>query len=152
MPARTSRSPASTRIKPLEHDIQAAFVRWCQLSEGKHPELRLAFAVPNAAKRSFRLASRLKAEGMRAGVWDWWLPVPRGSYSGLVIEFKRPGEGLTPAQRDFGDLLLAEGWACSVCKSTEQAVDVTRDYLGQNEVDLWRVALGDAPTPPPLPR
>jgi hypothetical protein len=136
------------RTQPLEHDIQAAFVRWCSLSEAAHPELRVAFAVPNAAKRSPALAAKMKAEGLRAGVWDWWLPVPRAGFTGLVIEFKRSGGTLSQPQRDYCEQIRRYGWRCRVCFTTASAVEEVKSYLGV-ENDLWRVALGDCVQPTP---
>src|SRR5699024_2367061 len=55
---------------------------------GTHPDLRLMYHVPNEGKRSARQGARMRAEGLRAGVPDICLPVPRGGYSALYIELK----------------------------------------------------------------
>jgi hypothetical protein len=117
------------RIDPTEHQIQAAFIAECRLLETSYPELRLGFAIPNAARRSFALAARMKAEGLRAGVLDWHLPVSRGAYRGLWIEFKRPGEDLTPLQSAYKHLLESEGHLVYVHTSAERAVQSVKGYL-----------------------
>ena len=116
--------------KPLasEHDIQKAFVQWCRLNETKYPALRLAFAVPNAAKRSMALAQIMRDEGLRAGVPDWWLPV-HGLYSGLVIEFKSENGRLTDAQKNYRFELEVIGWRYAVCRTPEEAIAIVEDYL-----------------------
>lgn len=120
----------ATRLPaPLEHQIQSAYVEWTLLNTARFPALALGFAVPNAARRSYRLAARMKKEGLRSGVPDFVIPAPRGKHAGLMIEFKRPGEKPTDAQKAYMALAETEGWLCVVCTTTEAAVNVTRDYL-----------------------
>ncbi|WP_211440969.1 VRR-NUC domain-containing protein [Collimonas humicola] len=116
---------------PYEHDIQAAFIRLCRLAEKTNlPLLQLGFAVPNAAKRSKAVAARMLAEGMRAGVPDYMLPVPCGAFVGLAIEFKRPKTGrTTEAQDDYIDKLTSVGWLVVVCTCPLAAFRTVQDYL-----------------------
>lgn len=116
--------------KPLEHDIQTAFFDWVRLAKNIHPVLKLVFAVPNAGKRSYQNAAWLKAEGLTAGVPDVLLPAPRKGFSGLAMEFKRPGGGPTETQLDFMDALLKENWLVVVVTDSEAAIRTVRDYLG----------------------
>lgn len=102
------------------------------MSEAKHPDLGLSFAIPNAARRGPALAFWMKAEGMRAGVPDWCLPVPRGSYAGLWIEFKRPGGKLSDAQKVYGDMLQGHGHFVDVCLSAQAAIELVKWYLAQD--------------------
>jgi hypothetical protein len=74
--------------KSSEHQQQATVIAWARSRETARPELALLFAVPNAGKRSVRLAAYMRAEGLKAGVPDLWLPVARRGYHGLVIEMK----------------------------------------------------------------
>jgi hypothetical protein len=123
------------KLAPSEHAIQAAFVEWCRLNEKRYPGLDLAFAVPNAAKRSMGLAMRMRKEGLRAGVCDWWLPVwrPREEIGtmGLVIEFKSKIGKLTEVQSQYMSCLEDEGWRVEVCRSTEEAIAVVKSYYGE---------------------
>lgn len=116
---------------PYEHDIQAAFIRICRLAEKTSlPLLQLGFAVPNAAKRSKAVSSRMIAEGLRAGIPDWLLPVPCGAFSGLAIEFKRPKTGKTSeAQGDYLDKLATVGWMVVICTCPLAAFRTVQDYL-----------------------
>ena len=116
-------------IEPTEHQIQSAFVQWCQLNEPRIPKLRLAFACPNGGVRSKITAANLKAEGVRAGVPDWLLPVSNGRFRGCGIEFKRPGGHVTPPQREYIDLLRDEGWFVEVCYDTEEAIKMVTRYF-----------------------
>lgn len=114
---------------PLEHDIQVAFIAWTKLAQTRYPSLKLGFAVPNAAKRSFSLAARMKAEGLNAGIPDWILPVPRKSHTGLAIEFKRPGGRATPIQQEKINHLRSEGWQVHVLTDWEAAKNIVIEYL-----------------------
>jgi hypothetical protein len=115
---------------PYEHDIQAAFIIWCHLNEKTiMPQLALGFAVPNGGKRSAKTAAMMKREGVRPGVPDWMLPVPRGEFAGLAIEFKRPGKRTTEEQRDYIDKLMAVGWLVAVCTCQLAAARTVIDYL-----------------------
>lgn len=122
-------------LDPSEHAIQSAFVTWCKLNEKRYPGLELAFSVPNAAKRSMALAARMRKEGLRAGVPDWWLPSAswacgQDRFHGLSIEFKSGKGRLTDAQEKYVKGLREVGWRVEVCRSTEEAIKVVRSYYG----------------------
>ena len=118
-----------------EHKIQSAFVEWCQWNEGRLPALKWGFAVPNGGARHPAVAAKLKAEGVRPGVPDWWLPVKKQSglssyqFTGLVIEFKSKQGRVSDAQREYIDFLRSEHWFVEVCYSTEEAINTVERYL-----------------------
>lgn len=113
-----------------EHQIQAAFIKEIRILETRYPELRTLFAVPNAAKRSFKLAAMLKAEGMLSGVPDIILPVARKGFNGLMIEFKKPVTGrLTGSQQLYIDLVVKENWLVVVMTDAQAAIDTVKNYL-----------------------
>jgi VRR-NUC domain len=119
------------QLVPSEHQIQVAFIKEVRFLEPRYPELKTLFAVPNAAKRSFKLAAMLKAEGMLSGVPDIILPVARQGFNGLMIEFKKPKTGkLTEAQETYIDLVVKENWLVVVMTDAQAAIDVVKNYLG----------------------
>lgn len=94
------------------------------------PELALLYAVPNGGKRSRKTAADLKAEGVKPGVPDYCLPVPRGGHHGLYLELKRlRGGRVEPEQREWLAALVANGYRAEVARGWEQAWAVLRDYL-----------------------
>jgi hypothetical protein len=130
-------SPPMRRQQPEHHD-QSIIFAWARLYEDKIPALRLMFAVPNAARRSPRQAAWLKAEGMKAGVPDIWLPVPMGNAHGLVIELKsQRSDGrwgtVTLEQREWLDLLAARGYTTAVCLGAQEAMRTIATYLNINQ-------------------
>lgn len=112
-----------------EHAEQVALFAWARMQESVYPDLRMMFAVPNGARTSIGAAMKLKAEGLRAGVPDIWLPVPRRRCHGLVIEMKY-GRNKTSLEQDWWlEMLTRLGWKSLVCYGHEQAKCEILDYL-----------------------
>lgn len=112
-----------------EHREQCAVMSWVRFHVKHWPELDLLFAVPNGGHRSKATAGKLKAEGVRAGVWDLWLPVRRRPWSGLVVEMKMKPNRLTPVQREFGAGIEAQGFRTAVCYSAPEAIATIDEYI-----------------------
>lgn len=113
-----------------EHIIQRTFFDWVKWNSAKYPELNLFYAIPNGGKRSIITATRLKAEGVRAGVPDCVLPVARHEFNALYIEFKNGKKGvISESQREFMDKLSAHGNFTAVCRSADEAIELVRWYL-----------------------
>ena len=121
-----------TRRHPrqLEHNIQVAVVQSCRLLERKYPELRCLMAVPNGGARHIAVACKLKAEGVRAGVPDLFLPLPiRGHCAGMWIEMKSPDGKVSLNQKDFMEYLQWAGYKAIVCYSAQEAIDAIIVYM-----------------------
>lgn len=110
---------------------QEALFRWARLSEGRWPELRWLHHVPNGGLRSKAVAARLKAAGVKPGVPDVCLPVPRGGYHGLYIELKVGKNRPTEHQRAWLDHLQEAGYCAAVCWGWEAAKGQIEWYLQQ---------------------
>ena len=118
-----------------EHQIQSAFIKWVRLAEKQDDRLKLSFAIPNAGKRTVRVASMMKAEGLREGVLDWILPVKSHGFGCLVIEFKVPGKAsLKDQQAEQHDLHVKHGNLVAVCTDAEAAIRTVKGYLEMEEV------------------
>lgn len=113
-------------MRELEHREQAAFIRWCRLRPGA---TRRVLAIPNGRKRTASEAGKLKAEGVRAGVLDVFLPVPVAGLPGLWVEFKAGRNNLTDEQREEAALLVRDGYPVLVAWDWSEAVDATERYL-----------------------
>lgn len=115
---------------PLEHVEQTCLFRWAAYNRAALPELQLLYAVPNGGYRNKATAARMKAQGVKAGVPDMFLPVPRGTYHGLYIELKRRKGGTVSAeQREWLTNLRAQGYAAYVCHGWEEAAHTIMDYM-----------------------
>ena len=119
---------------PTEHQEQCALFEWAAWRESRWPELRLLHAIPNGGKRDIRTAAMLKAEGVKPGVPDIFLPVPRGGKHGLYIELKRrKGGTVSEAQQAWIRALCGQGYACTVCHGWDAARDEIMGYLRQED-------------------
>ncbi|NII73239.1 hypothetical protein FHW84_001808 [Dyella sp. SG562] len=131
MTAQIARARKPKAVVPTEHSEQVCLMQWARLATCEYPDLRLLYAIPNAAKRSPRLAAHMKAEGLRCGVPDLCLPVARGGYHGLYIELKRrKGGSVSAEQKVWIDLLNKQKYKAVVCHGWEMARVVLRAYLG----------------------
>lgn len=113
---------------------QATLFNWAAMQSGKYPELHLMFHIPNGGKRSKAEAGRFKAEGVKAGVPDICLPVPRGGKHGLWIELKKEKGGqASPQQRHWIAQLKQQGYRAEVCHGWKAASEVIKEYLDDKE-------------------
>ena len=113
-----------------EHDEQATLFAIASY----RPELRWMFAIPNGGYRTKATAGKMAAEGLKAGVWDIYLPRPSNGYHGLFIEMKFGHNKLTELQEQFGVFATGQGYLCKVAYSAEEAIEIIDEYLG-NEVN-----------------
>lgn len=116
--------------QPTEEQEQAAIFEWVQLMTPQYPELDLLFHVPNGGLRSKPEAVRMKKTGVKPGVPDLCLPVPRGESHGLFIELKRKHGGkVSPDQKAWIEALTDQGYYAEVCRGAEEACDLITAYL-----------------------
>jgi hypothetical protein len=104
--------PLTDRI-PTEHEEQRELVKWFrQTFDG----VRI-FAIPNGGARSITTATRLKVEGVSAGVPDLYVPLWK-----LWIEMKRTKGGVVDkSQKDWHDYLKSIGDRVIVCRGADEA-------------------------------
>ncbi|MFT3992428.1 MAG: VRR-NUC domain-containing protein [Luteolibacter sp.] len=84
-----ARLPNAMAWKASEHSLQVEVMAQLAILSHEYPELDEVFAIPNGDLRNIRVATKLKAEGVRSGVADLCLPVPVGGYHGAWIELKK---------------------------------------------------------------
>jgi hypothetical protein len=114
---------------PSEDTIQAQVIRWATLQAGVYPELSRLFHVPNGGQRHAAVAAKLKGQGVKSGVPDLCLPVPRFGCPGLWIEMKTADGRVSKYQKDWIDYLQGAGDRVEVCRSFDEARSVLLDYL-----------------------
>lgn len=112
-------------------------------------KLRWVHAIPNGGERHPAVAAKMKAEGVKTGVADIFIPVPRAVdnpqnkitlrglyYHGLYIEMKKPERrnhkdgGLSDEQVEFRKFVVSQGYAYCVCYTWEEAFAAILQYLG----------------------
>jgi hypothetical protein len=127
---RKPREPSTKPPAPSEHDEQAALFTWASKNRVLIPDLAWMFAIPNGGARDVITAARLKAEGVKRGVPDICLPVPRGGKHGLFLELKARGGRASPEQQEYINYLLRQGYDARVVVGFEAARDALLEYLG----------------------
>ena len=119
---------------PTEDEEQMALFDWARVNEAKWPELARLFHVPNGGSRGPAEAGRFKAMGVKAGVPDVFLEVPRGGLHGLRIEMKRRRGGkVSEDQTDWIDYYNSNGYRAAVCYGWDEARSVIEEYLERRE-------------------
>jgi len=122
-----------------EHDHQKSVINWAEVKSGEYPELRLLYAIPNGGHRHKAVAAKLKAEGVKPGVPDLCLPVPRGTHHGLYIELKPQWHGIKRRRRPIPSdeqlwwlkELADQGFDTYCCHGAAAAITVIMSYLNQ---------------------
>lgn len=96
---------------------------------------RVLYRVPNdgvlggdKVTRQIRGAI-LKDEGLRPGHPDYNFDVARNGFHGLRIELKLPGQKPRADQEEAHRVLLEQGYAVEVCRSTAEAINAITNYL-----------------------
>ena len=95
----------------------------------RHEELKWVHAIPNGGLRNKRTAANMKQEGVKAGVWDIFIPIPKQGKHGMYLEMKYGFNRLTSAQVEFGRAMEALGYECKVAYSAETAYEFILSYL-----------------------
>lgn len=112
-----------------EHQLQKAYFEWVRLKAVKDWRYRLIFAVPNAARRSYALAARMKAEGLLPGVPDVCVPLKARDGGVLFLEFKTGKGKLSADQVQVIEYLRKAGNSVSVVRSLKDAKAITTGWI-----------------------
>ena len=121
-------SPEAYAKSGTEHAHQVALFMWMSQHLEIYPKLKWAYATPNGGERNPIVASRLKAEGVKAGVSDILLPFRSKGYSGFYIEMKKPGGKESADQKKFGDFVTSESFLYKCFDHWEKARDAILWY------------------------
>lgn len=137
-------TPEQLATNGSEQAHQTALFCWAALNTSTWPELRWLHHIPNGGSRGDKRSAMirgaaLRAQGVKSGVSDIFLPVRRSEYSGLYLEMKAPKHkpvragsrgGVTDDQMEFGTFVLGQGFGFAVCYGWEEASRIITQYLG----------------------
>ena len=90
----------------------------------------LYFAIPNGGSRHMLEAINLKRGGVKAGVPDLCIPVPKKHYHGLYIELKKTKGKLSEHQQCWLDKLSKNGYCAVVAYGYSEAQRIIEEYYG----------------------
>jgi len=133
------------RAKPreLERPHQVALIKWVRAVQGAYPVLKPLYAVPNGGDRNLRVARKLKAEGVVAGVADLCLPAARRGYHSLYLEMKSEEGVATKEQKVFLRGVLEEGYCAVIAHGIDEARVALEWYIGITENEPTSVSKSD---------
>jgi hypothetical protein len=117
---------------PTEDVEQIGLFELLEMQRCMWPELSLAYHVPNGGKRGKAEAGRLKAMGVKAGVPDVALPVPRRGYAGMYVEMKRTNgrdSDVRGNQKRWATDLREQGYYVVTAFGAVQAWEFIRWYI-----------------------
>lgn len=123
----------SKRTCPTEHEEQVAVMDWARAMTGTYPCLAWLHAIPNGGKRNVIVAMKLKAEGVKSGVSDLFLPFPACGKNGLYIEMKALDGKVSEAQTEFLEYANGAGYLAAVCWGAEEAINLIAGYVNGKE-------------------
>ncbi len=94
------------------------------------PELEpFCFHVANERKCTQMAGRLLKRKGVKPGVSDNFIAIPRGTFHGMFVELKIWPNKPTPLQELFINNMQSKSYYCVVAYSCEEAKLMINDYL-----------------------
>ena len=131
-----------------ESGHQKALFCWAAMNIATYPQLKWLYAVPNGFFSTPGQKAKMKAEGLRDGVPDICLAVPKWSnhyhglymwseiaFNALYIELKiekrrnQKNGGCSKEQLEWLDYLHHAGYKAMVCYGWEEAREAIKEYL-----------------------
>jgi len=114
-----------------EEQHQIELFRQLEILSKKNPEYSMVFHIPNGGMRNKATAARLKAAGVKAGIPDLLVPVPRGKYGGLFVELKslKRGAKLSKEQLEMIEKLRRYDYVVAICYGWREALKAISGYL-----------------------
>ena len=112
-------------LKLSEDTIQMTVMDWVRLNPSISPNI---FHIPNGGDRAPQYAKKLRRMGLKPGVSDLFIAMPRHGYNGAWVELKSAGGRLAPAQKVFLADMVNQGYAAKVCYSIEETIEFIKHY------------------------
>jgi hypothetical protein len=120
------------RAKPVDREGLEQAALMAELRTRMPEVADLIYHVPNGGHRVKAVAAKLKAQGVKAGIPDLVLPMARGGFFGLYIEFKAtpPNDAaISSSQHERIRKLNAQGYLAVVCRGHFDTIEQIRAYL-----------------------
>ena len=115
-----------TKPIPTEDEEQKTVFSWAAY----FPKLKWMHHISNESKVPVQYRVKLKAMGLKSGVADIFLPLPRNGYHGLYIEMKRTkGSKTSDIQKEFIEDMNKEGYKAVICKGAGEAIETIKKYM-----------------------
>ena len=119
-------------ISHEEADMQSDFFDKVKLFFPGLPD-KLLFSVPNGGSRNKIEAKNMKRQGIKKGVADVILLVPKKGFASLCLEFKTKTGKQSDEQKEFQRQAESCGSKYVVVRSVAEAVKEVGEYLSPNQ-------------------
>ena len=138
-----SKKVEGTQIEQLTHGKESAeqrqLIKWwdnnCDVLF-HIPLNSLLFHIANGGSRNYIEACQLKLQGVRRGIPDLFLAVPRGGKHGLFIEMKRADGGtLSDFQKQFIVQARKQGYEAWGVHGAALAKELIEKYLYEEDLE-----------------
>lgn len=116
------------KVSHEESDIQTEFFNQVPIFFPNLPD-KLLFAVPNGGSRNKAEAKRMKGEGVKRGVSDVILLIPKKGYASLCLEFKTKQGRQSDDQKEFQHQVEMCGSKYVLVRSAAKAIKEMKKYL-----------------------
>ncbi|MGY3615705.1 hypothetical protein [Bradyrhizobium sp. USDA 10063] len=108
--------------EPSEHALQVQVLD--VINVGKiHPDI-FAFAIPNAGRRGFQTATKMKAEGLKAGIADVCIMMPESRTGWLELKTLRGRQ--SDHQKGFEARCIRLGHPYALARNLDEAITALR--------------------------
>ena len=122
------KNPSRKKHDNEEFRIQAEFFDKIKIIFPNLPD-KLLFAVPNGGSRNKIEAANLKRQGVKSGVADVILLLPKKGYASLLLEFKTGRGKLSEEQKEFRKQAENCRNKYVIVRSVAEAIEEIRKYL-----------------------
>lgn len=111
-----------------EDTEQMQIISYCNSMSAYVPEYAMIYHIPNEGKR--KNGAKLKRIGLKKGIPDLCLPVPKMGFNGLYIELKKDAsKRASKEQREWLLKLEQQGYATSLCFGANEAINLITAYM-----------------------
>lgn len=112
-----------------EWTIQVMLFQWI----AHYPLIKdFIFSIQNEGKRTLKRGSISNQMGLRKGVSDIFIALPKHNFHGAWIELKSKGKKPTDAQKKFLEDMSSKNYFTAVCDSFEKAKETIEWYCKIN--------------------
>jgi hypothetical protein len=87
----------------------------------------------NERQTSAQHGLKLKKMGVLSGVSDLIFPRGNSTFKGLVLELKVKPNKPTKSQIQFQEMMIEEGYACFICYSYDEAIQVIKAFYSSTD-------------------
>lgn len=117
-----------------EQICQINVINWLR---NKYPEIeKLTYHFANERKCSIVQGRLLKRMGVKRGISDLFISVPRQNRNGLWLEIKVKNGKLSEEQKEFLESQVKNNFAAACCWDLEAVISVVSNYLSNNDFSM----------------